>query len=124
MARRLSEAELLHLVRLASGCLVETDGDVEAAMGLALERHFALIEAIKTREIVSDLGPGNAILYVPESGGLAIRLERHAEPTEEAPYPEVEVDLMSFEVFERADSYGNHRAVAPADVDLSFEDWD
>ena len=120
--RVLRDNELLHLVRLAAGLLQRTDGDVEAAMRLALQKHFQLIRAIHTHEIASDLGPGNAILFVRPGGGLAIRLERHPSvpETEEVEYPEV--DLFDFEVYEPPSS---HQRIMPTEgltIDDSWED--
>lgn len=118
--RALNDLELLHLVRLAAGLLQDTDGDVVEAMRLALRKHFDLIRAIHEREIASDFGPGNAILFVPEGGGLAIRLERHPamDETEEAEYPEI--DLFDFEVYEPP---SKHKMVAPTDV-TTLEGWE
>lgn len=118
--RVLRENELLHLVRLAAGLLTDTHGDIEAAMRLALRKHFDLIKAIHTREIASDLGPGNAILFVPPEGGLAIRLERHPSvpETEEVEYPEV--DLFDFEVYEPPSS---HQRVMPTEGLTIDEGW-
>lgn len=118
--RVLKENELHHLVRLAAGVLHQTDGDVVEAMRIALRKHFDLIRAIHEREIASDFGPGNAILFVPDGGGLAIRLERHpALPeTEEAEYPEI--DLFDFEVYEPPST---HKMVAPTD-ETTLEGWD
>ena len=110
----------MQLVRLASGLLKDTDGDVVQAMCLALRKHYDLINAIHTREIPSDLGPGNAILFVPEGGGLALRLERHPSvpETEEVEYPEV--DLFDFEVYEPP---SQHRIVPRLDELTLDEGW-
>ena len=118
--RVLQHHELMHLVRLASGLLQQTDGDVVEAMRLALMKHYQLIKAIHTREIASDLGPGNAILFVPEGGGLALRLERHPSvpETEEVDYPEV--DLFDFVVHEPPST---HRIVPRLDELTLDEGW-
>lgn len=113
----------MHLFRLASGCLTEVDGDIEAAMSLALQRHFALIQGIKEREVSADLGPGNAILFVPEEGGMAIRLERHPARTEEVEYPDI--DLLGFEVVESVRTYAGHQGEQRVDVDLTMDtEWE
>ena len=77
-------------------------------------------------DVTTDLGPGNAILFVPDEGGLALRLERHPRydteeiaPTEEAPYPEI--DLLGFEVIE---SGTTHKSQPLLDAGVFSDDWD
>ncbi len=124
--RRLSERQFLHLIRVAAGLLTETDGDLRKALAMAMVKHRALLRLIHDEELVADVGPGNAILFVPEEGGLALRLERHPRPatedmpTEEANYPEI--DLLGFEVIETKTS---HTSQPNYDAGvIGVEDWD
>jgi hypothetical protein len=114
--RSLSDADFHQLLKLAAGLLRATDGDIVSAMSQAMQLHIELLRTIRHEEIASDLGPGNAILYVPEEGGLAIRLERH--PAAEMVFPEI--DLTGFEVTE---SYSSHYSTQPYDGGV-LDDWD
>ena len=96
--RPLSDAQFLQLLKIAAGLLQQTQGDLREALSLAMVKHADLIQAIREPGLATDLGPGNAILFVPPEGGMALRLERHAPsgiedmlPTEEAPYPEIDL---------------------------------
>ncbi|MEZ4317701.1 MAG: hypothetical protein R3F61_09355 [Myxococcota bacterium] len=127
--RKLSDRQFLHLLKIAAGLLQSTDGDLRKALGIAMVKHQALMRSIREDELVTDLGPGNAVLFVPETGGLALRMERHRrmeteelalDPTEEAAYPEI--DLLGFEVIE---SGGSHRTAPRLDAGIvGGEDWD
>lgn len=123
--RRLDDRQFLQLLRLASGLLQTTDGDLESALSLAIRLHSDLLTGIRERGVRSDLGPGDAILFVPDTGGLAIRTERHKPrpnpedaPTEEAEYPDI--DLLGFEVIE---STGDHRSSHDLDAGVDEESW-
>lgn len=134
--KKLSDGQVLQLVRLASGLLARFDGDLDLAMSTALKLHFELLEGVRGDGIRADLGKGDAVLFVPDEGGLAIRVERHkpsgldalgaigeiteedAAPTEEADYPPI--DLMGFEVRESA---GEHRSQPVMDAGVDEETW-
>jgi hypothetical protein len=124
--RRLDDRQFLHLIRVAAGLLPTTDGDLRRALSMAMVKHRALLRRIHEDELVADVGPGNAILFVPDEGGLALRLERHPRPktedmpTEEANYPEI--DLLGFEVIESTTS---HRSQPTYDAGvIGVDDWD
>lgn len=126
--RRITEAQMLQLVRLASGLLTRTNGDIVAAMSEALVLHDRLLRTVREDGVRGDLGVGTAILYVPDEGGLAIRAERRriqlvesteeSAPTEEAEYPEI--DLLGFEVIESA---GEHQSSPSLDAGVDEETW-
>lgn len=128
--RKLSDRQFLHLLRMAAGLLLHTDGDLERALAMAIRLHQDLLDGIKENGLRSDLGPGDAVLYVPDTGGLAIRLERHpvfvdpsteeAAPTEEAEYPEI--DLLGFEVIEPSMD-GDHVTNPNFDTVVDEETW-
>ncbi|MCB9673877.1 MAG: hypothetical protein H6737_02110 [Alphaproteobacteria bacterium] len=124
--RKLSDAQFLQLLKVAAGLLQHTNGDLVQALSMAMVKHHALLRLIRDQELVTDLGPGNAILFVPDEGGLALRLERHPRydteeiaPTEEAPYPEI--DLLGFEVIE---SGTTHKSQPLLDAGVFSDDWD
>ncbi|MCB9669078.1 MAG: hypothetical protein H6736_21060 [Alphaproteobacteria bacterium] len=119
MARtqKLGDERFLHLLRLASGLLKHTRGDIVEAMRLAMPMHIELLRTIREDEIRSDLGPAEAVLFVPDEGGLAIRVERHAS----TPMTFPEIDITGFEVTE---SYSSHFSVPQFDGGVFEEDWD
>lgn len=130
--RTLSSTELQQLVKLAAGLLSETDGNIREAMSLAMQKHFALLAAIRDPGVSADLGPGNVILHVPEEGGMALKTVRHPRqtteerlPTQEIEYPEI--DLLGFEVYE-GDASANYESLPRLDTeDLDTHadiDWD
>lgn len=112
----LSDTDFHQLLKLASGLLRFVDGDIVAAMRMAMPLHVELLKTILDDEIKSDLGPGNAILFVPDEGGLAIRLERH--PATAMVFPDI--DLTGFEVTE---SYSSHYSTQPFDGGV-LDDWE
>lgn len=75
--QKLSETQYLQLLKLASGLLKTTRGDLEEALRLAIPLHLELLEAVRTEGIRADLGPVEAVLHVPEEGGLAVRIDQH-----------------------------------------------
>ena len=119
--RKLTDRQFLHLLKFASGLLQQTDGDLRKALSLAMQKHHELLCTIREDELETDLGEGNAILFVPEDGGLALRMERHRpeDPTEEVPYPEI--DLLGFEVIE---STARHHSQPRFDAGvINADDW-
>jgi hypothetical protein len=132
--RKLTDAQFLQLLRLATGLLPMAGGDLELALGMALQLHAKLIDSIRTQGVRADLGKGDAVIFVPDEGGLAIRLERHRPhplsegllpqdpteetPTEEADYPDIE--LFGFEVIE---SKGEHRTNQHLDAGVDEDTW-
>lgn len=120
--RPLSDGDLLQLLQLASGLLQQTEGDIVAAMSLAMPLHVELLRTIRDDEIRSDLGPGDAVLYVPEQGGLAIRIERHPPrfDDEAGAEPYADLDITGFEVSEPESS---HFSLPSFDAGV-LEDWD
>lgn len=104
--QQLSEDQVLHLLQLASGLLRSTDGDVVEAMRRALPLHASLLRGIRDDGIRSDLGPVEALLHVPSSGGLAVKVERH--PALAAVFPTIDPDRFD--------------PVEPSDVQPVFSD--
>ena len=123
--RKITDRQFLHLLKVAAGFLPHTDGDLPAAMSLAMAAHYELLHHIRDHEIRSDLGPGDAILFIPEEGGLALRLERHPKEVEtpdpeEISYPDM--DLLGFEVVEH--DTGTHYTAPRFDATALDEGWD
>lgn len=71
-----SDENWSQLMTLASGYLALEEGDVQAAMGRAIAAHAQLIRALKAGRITADLPEGRVTMFVPESGGVALRTER------------------------------------------------
>ncbi len=74
--RPVSDADWNQLMTLAAGYLVLEDGDVKAAMSRAIAAHTELIKALKAELITAPVGKGTVTMFVPEEGGVALRLER------------------------------------------------
>lgn len=74
--RPVSDADWNQLMTLAAGYLVLEDGDVKAAMARALAAHTELIRALKDEKISAEVGGGTVTMFVPDEGGVALRLER------------------------------------------------
>jgi len=72
---KLSDRDWDNLVRLASGYLPLTGGDVRRAMSKALAAHSDLIAAAKEGAISTDTHDGRVTLVVPDGGGVALKLE-------------------------------------------------
>lgn len=74
--RPVSDADWNQLMTLAAGYLVLEDGDVKAAMARALAAHTELIRALKDERISTEVASGTVTMFVPDEGGVALRLER------------------------------------------------
>lgn len=91
--RAVSDADWNQLMTLAAGYLVLEDGDVKAAMARAIAAHTELIRALKAETIQADIASGTVTMFVPDEGGVALRLEKgrgfEDEPTTpiDAPAP-------------------------------------
>lgn len=72
--RKLSPQDWEHLLLLASGYLPLTNGDLRAAMSRAIEAHADLISAVKAGTLSAELPEGRVTMFVPQSGGIALRL--------------------------------------------------
>lgn len=73
--RKLSDQDWAQLITLTSGYLPLVNGDVRRAMSKALAAHQDLIVAAKQEAITAELPEGRVTLFVPEEGGMALRLE-------------------------------------------------
>ena len=73
----LSDRDWDNLLVLAAGYLSTTGGDIRRAMSKALAAHYDLIAAATQGVISAEVPDGRATLYVPDSGGLAIKTETH-----------------------------------------------
>lgn len=71
----LSDRDWDNLVRLAAGYLPMTGGDIRKAMSKAMAAHYDLIAAAKEGAIATDIAQGRVTLLVPESGGIALKIE-------------------------------------------------
>lgn len=81
--RAVSDADWNQLMTLAAGYLVLEDGDVKAAMARALAAHTELIRALKDEKISTQVANGTVTMFVPEEGGVALRLERNTPVEDE-----------------------------------------
>lgn len=90
-ARPISDSDWTQLITLASGFLVLEDGDVKSAMSRALSAHAELIRALKKESIRADLPQGTVTMFVPDEGGVALRLEKKLPGQ---PIPEDELPTM------------------------------
>jgi len=73
----LSDRDWDNLVRLAAGYLPMTGGDIRKAMAKAMAAHYDLIAAAKEGSISSDISQGRVTLMVPDTGGIALKIEPH-----------------------------------------------
>ncbi len=73
--RILSDRDWEHLLIVASGYLPLCEGDLRAAMSRAIAAHQDLILAAHSEAISSELPEGRVTLFVPDGGGLALRLD-------------------------------------------------
>ena len=71
-----SDENWSQLMTLAAGYLALEEGDIQASMARALKAHADLIRAIKNERISADLPGGRVTMFVPETGGVALRTER------------------------------------------------
>ena len=76
--RPVSDADWNQLITLASGYLALESGDIQAAMQRALGAHMDLIAALKSGQIVAEIPEGTVTMFVPDEGGVALRLETDA----------------------------------------------
>ncbi|MCA9566609.1 MAG: hypothetical protein KC656_02160 [Myxococcales bacterium] len=88
--RPISDADWNQLMTLAAGYLVLEDGNVKAAMARALAAHTELIRALKAEAISAEVSQGVVTMFVPEEGGVALRMEKRrpeppARPVEDPP---------------------------------------
>ncbi len=74
--RPISDADWSQLMTLAAGYLLLEDGDIKAAMARALKAHTELIRALKKEAITAEIDGGTVTMFVPEGGGVAIKMER------------------------------------------------
>ena len=72
---QLSDRDWEILVTLAAGYLSTTNGDLRRAMSKAMAAHHDLILAVKQEAISAETPDGRVALVVPETGGIALRLE-------------------------------------------------
>lgn len=85
--RSVSDADWNQLITLASGYLALESGDIQAAMQRALAAHMDLISALKAGQISAEIDEGRVTMFVPDSGGVALRLEQSAEDVPLSPPP-------------------------------------
>ncbi len=78
--RPVSDADWNQLITLASGYLALESGDIQAAMQRALGAHMDLIAALKSEQIVATIPEGTVTMFVPEQGGVALRLAGEDPP--------------------------------------------
>ncbi len=129
--RRLTDDQFLQLLKLAAGLLPRTGGDLPEALRLAMPLHRELLRTIHQEEIRSDLGPVDAVLFVPSGGGLAIRVERRPAGFEEEEVDTVRdwdvsaMDLSDLEITEFGIATGPslHRTDPHLDGGV-LEEWD
>jgi hypothetical protein len=76
--RSVSDADWNQLITLASGYLALESGDIQAAMQRALAAHMDLISALKAEQISAEVEEGRVTMFVPEGGGVALRMEAAA----------------------------------------------
>jgi hypothetical protein len=133
--RKLTQRDWEQLLVIAAGYLPLCNGDLRAAMGRALTAHADLIAGVKAAEVHAFLPDGRITMFVPDEGGVAIRLERlpplpEGDEGDEEPLPTEEDSLpprdpleITFEVFESAPSH--HRTPQPeSDAGVHEEgDW-
>ncbi|MEZ4322919.1 MAG: hypothetical protein R3F61_35970 [Myxococcota bacterium] len=72
--RSVSDADWNQLITLASGYLALESGDIQGAMRRALAAHMDLIAALKAEQISVEVDEGRVTMFVPDSGGVALRL--------------------------------------------------
>lgn len=89
-AHAISDSDWNQLMTLAAGYLVLEDGDVKAAMSRALAAHTELIRALKREAIRAEVSQGTVTMFVPDEGGVALRLERNDPAIEPPPPPPFE----------------------------------
>lgn len=75
--RPVNDSDWNQLITLASGYLALEQGDVHAAMSRALAAHVKLISALKAETISAEVAEGRVTMFVPEGGGVALRLDPH-----------------------------------------------
>lgn len=90
-----SDENWSQLMTLASGYLALEDGDVQAAMGRAIAAHAQLIRALKAGRITADLPEGRVTMFVPETGGVALRTERTTTETPADAVPKAMADKLA-----------------------------
>lgn len=83
--RAVSDADWNQLMTLAAGYLVLEDGDVKAAMARALAAHTELIKALKAESIQATIPSGTVTMFVPDEGGVALRLDKPEPSLEDEP---------------------------------------
>lgn len=85
--RSVSDADWNQLITLASGFLPLEQGDVKGAMSRALAAHVELIAALKNERISAHVPEGRVTMFVPDEGGVALRLEPVGAPPVPPPLP-------------------------------------
>ncbi len=101
--RTVSDADWNQLITLASGYLAIENGDIHAAMRRALAAHVDLITALKTEQITAELDQGRVTMFVPEDGGVALRMDATMSPDSPT---EVALDALPRDAFADAPTIG------------------
>jgi hypothetical protein len=130
--RKLAQRDWEQLLIVAAGYLPLCNGDLRAAMGRAITAHADLIGAVKDGKVYAHLPDGRITMFVPEDGGVAIKLERlptmpapldteDEPPTEEHPVVATRDPLdITFQVFEVPSSHT--QPDLPPDADAGVHD--
>jgi hypothetical protein len=113
--RAVSDADWNQLITLASGYLALESGDIQAAMQRALSAHMDLIAALKSGQISAEIPEGTVTMFVPDEGGVALRLEpaNAPDPAEPPALPGSAPDAAG-----AADDGGITEVAAPPQLDV------
>lgn len=123
-ARSLSDDNWRHLLQVASGMLVHTDGDLREAMRRAIAAHVDLIEGVHAESVRAAVQGGEVTLVVPEEGGLGLIARRTPTKTLDTSEVNVRAPLeIDFDVVEVKSSYIQSSAVRD-DVWIDEDLWD